>query len=354
MKKLQLVIGRIKPLEESGRLLAQKRLNSLTKPPGSLGRLEELAAWYIQVTGKIPSPPLKKVICIFAGDHGVVEEKVSVYPKAVTAQMVYNFLHGGAAISVLAKQAGADVRVIDMGVDHHFGKLPGLIDRKIDRGTRNMKQGRAMSRRQALSAIAVGYNLAEEEARRGTNLLGTGEMGIGNTTPSSAVTALLTGSPVEAVTGRGTGIDEPTLRLKRAVIEEALRMNRPNPDDPIDVLAKVGGYEIAGIVGLLLGAAAHRIPVVVDGFISTAAALIAVALAPEVKDYLVAAHRSAESGHRIALAKLGLDPLLDLNMRLGEGTGAALGIGLVESAVRILTEMATFDEAGVSGPERKQ
>lgn len=354
MKKLQRVIGRIKPLEESGRLLAKKRLNSLTKPPGSLGRLEELAAWYIQVTGKIPSPPLKKVICVFAGDHGVVEEKVSVYPKAVTAQMVYNFLHGGAAINVLAGRTGADVRVIDMGVDHDFGRLPGLVDRKIARGTRNLRQGAAMSRRKALSAIAVGCELAEEEARRGTNLLGTGEMGIGNTTASSAITALLTASPIEAVTGRGTGIDEPTLRMKRSVIQDALRVNRPNPDDPVDTLAKVGGYEIAGIVGLLLGAAAHRIPVVVDGFISTAAALIAVDIAPEVKNYLVAAHRSAESGHRIALAKLGLDPLLDLGMRLGEGTGAALGIGLVETAVRILTEMATFDEAGVSGPEGKR
>lgn len=316
--------------------------------------MEELAAWYVGITGKVPAPPLKKAVLLFAGDHGVVEEKVSAYPKEVTAEMVRNFLHGGAAINVLAKQGGIDVRVIDIGVDHDFGKLPGLIDRKVARGTGNIRRGRAMSRREALSAIAVGCDLAEEEARRGTNLLGTGEMGIGNTTPSSAITALLTASPIEAVTGRGTGIDEPTLRLKRAVIQEALRVNRPNPDDPIDILAKVGGYEIAGIVGLLLGAAARRIPVVVDGFISTAAALIAVAVAPEVKEYLVAAHRSAESGHRIALAKLGLDPLLDLDMRLGEGTGAALGMGLVESAVRILTEMATFDEAGVSGPERKR
>jgi nicotinate-nucleotide--dimethylbenzimidazole phosphoribosyltransferase len=354
MKKLQSVLGRIKPVEESGRSLAEKRLARLTKPPGSLGRLEELAAWYIGITGKMPTLPLKKAVLVFAADHGVAEEKVSAYPKAVTAQMVYNFLHGGAAINVLARQVGIDIRVVDIGVDHDFGKLPGLIDRKVDRGTRNIRLGPAMSRREAISAIAVGCDLAEEEARRGTNLLGTGEMGIGNTTPSSAITTLLTGSPVEAVTGRGTGIDEPTLRLKRAVIEEALRVNRPSLDDPIDVLAKVGGYEIAGIVGLLLGAAAHRIPVVVDGFISTAAALVAVALAPEIKEYLVAAHRSAESGHRIALFKLGLDPLLDLGMRLGEGTGAALGMGLVESAVRILTEMATFEEASVSGPERKQ
>ncbi len=354
MKKLQSVIDRIKPVEASGRLLAQKRLSRLTKPPGSLGRLEELAAWYVGITGKVPSPPLEKAVLVFAGDHGVVEEKVSAYPKAVTAEMVRNFLHGGAAINVLAAQVGIDVRVIDIGVDHDFETLPGLLDRKMGRGTGNIGRGPAMSRRKALLAIAVGCDLAEEEAQRGTNLLGTGEMGIGNTTPSSAITALLTGSPVEAVTGRGTGIDEPTLRVKRAVIREALRINRPNPDDPIDILAKVGGYEIAGLVGLLLGAAAHRIPVVVDGFISTAAALIAVDIAPEVKDYLVAAHRSAESGHRIALAKLGLDPLLDLNMRLGEGTGAALGMGLVESAVRILTEMATFDEAGVSGPERKR
>ncbi len=348
MKKLQSMIDRIKPLEETGRLLAQKRLDRLTKPLGSLGRLEELAVWYVGITGKVPKAPLKKAILVFAGDHGVAEEKVSAYPKEVTAQMVYNFLRGGAAINVLARQIGADVRVIDMGVDHDFGKLPDLIGRKVARGTRNMKKGTAMSRRKALSAVAVGCELAEEEARRGTLLLGTGEMGIGNTTASSAITALLTGASVEAVTGRGTGIDEPTLRLKRAVIQEALRVNRPNPHDPIDVLAKVGGYEIGGIVGLILGAAAHRIPVVIDGFISTAAALIAVAIAPEVKKYLISAHRSAESGHRIALSTLGLDPLLDLKMRLGEGTGAALGMGLVESAIRILTEMATFDEACVS------
>lgn len=354
MKRLQSIVDRIKPPDASGRLLAKRRLDRLTKPPGSLGRLEELALWYVGITGKIPTPPLKKAVFVFAGDHGVAEEKVSAYPKEVTAQMVRNFLHDGAAINVLARQAGADVRVIDIGVDHDFGRSPGLIDRKIARGTRNMKQGAAMSRKKALSAMAVGCELAEEEARRGIHLLGTGEMGIGNTTASSAITAVLTGAPVEAVTGRGTGIDEPTLRVKRAVIQEALRVNRPNPHDPIDLLAKVGGFEIGGIAGLLLGAAAHRIPVVLDGFISTAAALIAVALAPETKEYLVSAHRSAESGHRIALAKLGLDPLLDLNMRLGEGTGAALGMGLVESAVRILTEMATFDEAGVSGPEGKR
>jgi nicotinate-nucleotide--dimethylbenzimidazole phosphoribosyltransferase len=354
MKKLQSVIDRIQPPEESGRLLAKRRLDRLTKPPDSLGRLEDLAVWYVGITGEVPTPPLEKAIVVFAADHGVTEEKVSAYPKAVTAQMVYNFLRGGAAINVLAKQQGADLRVIDIGVDHDFGKRPGLIDRKIARGTRNMKRGSAMSRRQAISAIAVGCELAEEEARRGTNLLGTGEMGIGNTTASSAVTALLTASPIAAVTGRGTGIDGPTLRIKRAVVEEALRVNRANPHDPIDVLAKVGGFEIGGIAGLLLGAAAHRIPVVVDGFICTAAALVAVALAPEMKHYLVSAHRSAESGHRIALSKLGLDPLLDLNMRLGEGTGAVLGMGLVESAVRILTEMATFEEAGVSGPEGKE
>ncbi|TAJ98543.1 MAG: nicotinate-nucleotide--dimethylbenzimidazole phosphoribosyltransferase [Candidatus Manganitrophaceae bacterium] len=354
MKKIQSVIDRIQPPEESGRLLAKRRLDRLTKPPGSLGRLESLAVWYVGATGKVPVPPLQKAIVVFAGDHGVTEEKVSAYPKAVTAQMVYNFLNGGAAINVLARQAGADVRVIDMGVDHDFGKRPGLVDRKIARGTRNMKFGYALSRRKALSAIAVGCELAEEEARRGTNLLGTGEMGIGNTTASSAITALLTGAPVGTVTGRGTGIDLPALRAKRAVIQEAIRVNRPNRHDPIDVLSKVGGFEIAGIVGLLLGAAAHRIPVVVDGFISTAAALIAVSLAPEVKEYLLSAHRSAEPGHRIALAKLGLRPLFDLEMRLGEGTGAALAMGWVESAVRILTEMATFDEAGVSGPEREK
>lgn len=346
--RLQEILDTIQPPDSQGRFMAQQRLDRLTKPPGSLGRLEELAAWYIQVMGKIPSLPLNKVIVTFAADHGVVEENISAYPKAVTAQMVYNFLRGGAAINVLARHVGAEVWVVDIGVDHGFEDLPGLIHRKISCGTRNMAREPAMSRAQAETAISTGIELVEQAVRNGANLVGTGDMGIGNTTASSAITAVMTGAPVDDVTGRGTGIDDHTLAIKRAVIRQALRVNQPAASDPLGVLGKVGGYEIGGIAGLVLGAAAHQVPIVIDGFISTAAALIAVGLKPEVKDYLIAAHRSAEPGHRMALDHLGLCPVLNLEMRLGEGTGAALGMGLVEAAIRILTEMATFEQAGVS------
>jgi nicotinate-nucleotide--dimethylbenzimidazole phosphoribosyltransferase len=352
MQKLQTILDRIRPLDSEWRIITQKHLDQLTKPPGSLGRLEELAEWYVHVTGKFPPRLPKKATFTFAADHGVVEEGVSAYPKAVTAQMVYNFLRGGAAINVLARHVGAEVRVVDIGVDHDFENLPGLLHHKVSRGTRNMTRGPAMTEDETRRAVWVGCQLAEEAAREGVGLLATGDMGIGNTTPSSAITAVMTGSPVERVTGKGTGIDDQTLVIKRAVIEQAIRINQPDPKDPLDVLTKVGGLEIAGITGLILGAAAHRIPVVVDGFISTAAALIAVALKPETKNYLLAAHQSAEPGHRIALAALGLHPVLDLNMRLGEGTGATLGMGIVEAAIRILTEMATFEEAGVSETDK--
>lgn len=354
MQKLQTILDRIRPLDSEWRNITQKHLDRLTKPPGSLGRLEELAQWYVHVTGKFPPHPPKKAIFTFAADHGVVEEGVSAYPKAVTAQMVYNFLRGGAAINVLARHVGAEVRVVDIGVDHDFENLPGLLHYKVSRGTRNMTRGPAMTEVEARRAVWVGCQLAEEAAREGVDLLATGDMGIGNTTPSSAITAVMTGSPIERVTGKGTGIDDQTLVIKQAVIEQAIRINQPDPKDPLDVLAKLGGLEIAGITGLILGAAAHRIPVVLDGFISTAAALIAVALKPETKNYLLAAHQSAEPGHRIALTALGLHPVLDLNMRLGEGTGATLGMGMVEAAIRILTEMATFEQAGVSGKDERE
>ncbi|MBI3811018.1 MAG: nicotinate-nucleotide--dimethylbenzimidazole phosphoribosyltransferase [Nitrospirae bacterium] len=353
MQTLQTVLDKIRPLDSEWRNITQKHLDQLTKPPGSLGRLEELAAWYVQVTGKFPPRPPKKAIFTFAADHGVVEEGVSAYPKAVTAQMVYNFLRGGAAINVLARHVGAEVRVVDIGVDHDFENLPGLLHHKVSRGTRNMARGPAMTEEEARRAVGVGCQLAEEAVREGVGLLATGDMGIGNTTASSAITATMTGKPVSEVTGRGTGIGDQILKHKQAVIEQAIRINRPDIKDPLDVLAKLGGLEIAGITGLILGAAAHRIPVVLDGFISTAAALIAMALKPETKNCLLAAHQSVEPGHRIALTALGLHPVLDLNMRLGEGTGAALGMGMVEAAIRILTEMATFEQAGVSGKEAK-
>lgn len=348
MERLRNFLDRIRPVDGEWRTAAQKRLDQLTKPPGSLGRLEEIALWYVEASGKFPPRLPDKMVFVFAADHGVTAERVSAYPKAVTAQMVYNFINGGAAMNVLGRHAGASVRVVDIGVDHDFEGLSRLIDRKIARGSRNLVVGPAMSEGEAVKALLTGCELAEQAKRDGVGLLGTGEMGIGNTTASSAITAVLTGSSVEAVTGCGTGIDHPTLLRKRSVIEKALTINRPSPDDPIGLLGKVGGFEIGGIAGLILGAAAHRVPVVIDGFISTAAALVAAALKPEVKGYLLAAHRSAEPGHDIALKYLGLIPLLDFRMRLGEGTGAALGIGMVEAAVRLLTEMATFEEAGVA------
>jgi|SRR5579863_264429 len=331
---------------------AQRQLDDLTKPPGSLGRLEELAARFVAASGKSHPRVEKKVIYTFAGDHGVSSEGVSAYPKAVTSQMVYNFLRGGAAINVLARHVGAEVRVVDVGVDHLFEALPGLIQKKVALGTKNIAVGPAMSSSELSKALEVGFDLAEEGAREGIDLFATGEMGIGNTTPSSAIAAVVTGAPVRLVTGKGTGIDEETLQKKIRVIERAIEANQADPNDPLDVLEKLGGFEIAAISGFVIGAAAKRIPVVIDGFISTAGALIACELNNAVKDYLFFAHCSVEAGHRIMLRKIGVTPLLDLGLRLGEGTGAALGLGLVEAAVKILAEMATFSGAGVSGRER--
>jgi nicotinate-nucleotide--dimethylbenzimidazole phosphoribosyltransferase len=324
-------------------------LDRLTKPVGSLGRLEELAASYIAITGELKPHVPRGVVFTFAADHGVTLEAVSAYPREVTPQMVLNFLRGGAGVNVLARHAGVDVRVVDIGVDYEFDAVPGLLHRKVMKGTRNLAVESAMTRSQAEQAVMVGVELATEAVREGIGLIGTGEMGIGNTTPSSAITAAMTGRSVEDVTGRGTGIDESGRRHKVAVIEQAIELHRPNPTDPLDVLTKVGGLEIGGLVGLMLGAAAARIPVVLDGFIAGAAALIAVGLQPLCREYLIASHRSVEHGHRVILDHLGLNPLLDLDLRRGQGTGACLGMDLVCAAIKIYTEMATFDEAGVSG-----
>jgi nicotinate-nucleotide--dimethylbenzimidazole phosphoribosyltransferase len=339
---------RIQPLDASLYAHAQARLDRLTKPVSSLGRLEELAASYIAVTGELKPNVPRGVVFTFAADHGVTLEAVSAYPREVTPQMVLNFLRGGAGVNVLARHAGVDVRVVDIGVDYEFDAAPGLLHRKVMKGTRNLAVESAMTRSQAEQAVMVGVELATEAVREGIGLIGTGEMGIGNTTPSSAITAAMTGRSVEDVTGRGTGIDESGRRHKVAVIERAIELHQPNPADPLDVLTKVGGLEIGGLVGLMLGAAAARIPVVMDGFIAGAAALIAVGLQPLCREYLIASHRSVERGHRVILDHLGLNPLLDLDLRLGEGTGACLGMDLVCAAIKIYTEMATFDEAGVS------
>ncbi len=344
---LQDVLKSIKPVDESRTAEIQARLDNLTKPRGSLGRLEELARRYCLITGKDRPVLRNKVIFTFAGDHGVAGEGVSAYPKEVTPQMVYNFLRGGAGVNVLARQAGARVVVVDIGVDHEFEPAEGLEVRKIGRGTRNMAAGPAMTRDEAERAVLAGVGIVEKY-RDGLDIIGTGDMGIGNTTPSSAIVSVITGTDPALVTGRGTGIEDAALQAKIAVIRRAIALNRPDPSDALDVLAKVGGFEIAGIAGLVLGAASSRIPVVVDGFISTAGALIAAELNPHVKGYLIAAHQSVEVGHRKMLEHLEQRPLLDLGLRLGEGTGAALGIQLVEAGVRILTEMATFASAGVS------
>jgi nicotinate-nucleotide--dimethylbenzimidazole phosphoribosyltransferase len=331
---------------------AQSKLDNLTKPRGSLGRLEEIAKQVVIITGNLQPQLKNKVIFTMAADHGVVVEGVSAYPKEVTPQMVYNFIRGGAAINVLARHVGSRVVVVDMGVAEKIknqkSKIKNFIDKKINYGTRNMAKEPAMTRDEAIRSIEAGIEVFEEELKNGTDIIGIGDMGIGNTTPSAAIASVITGKSVEEITGRGTGLDDAGLARKVTVIKKALKVNAPLATDGLDVLAKVGGFEIGGLTGVILAAAAHKIPVVIDGFISTAAALIAYTLKPEVKEVMIAAHCSQEKGHKLMLAHMGLRPLLDLDMRLGEGTGAALGISIIEASIKILTEMATFQSAGVS------
>jgi nicotinate-nucleotide--dimethylbenzimidazole phosphoribosyltransferase len=350
--QLEKIFQKIQPLDALAMQMAQARQDTLTKPRGSLGRLEELS---IQLAGMTANPlPTveRKVVIVMAADHGVTCEGVSAYPAEVTPQMVLNFLRGGAAINVLARQANAHVVVVDMGVALEVQDTSGkLIRRRIGAGTANLAQGPAMTREQAEASIQSGIEVAEAEIARGTDILATGDMGIGNTTAAAAVACALMNESPEKIAGRGTGVDDDGLKRKIVVITRALDVNRPNANDALDVLAKVGGFEIGGLAGVMLASAANRKPVVVDGFISTAAAMIAVALAPAARDYMIAAHVSQERGHRFMLEWLGLNPLLDLNMRLGEGTGAALAFHLIEASTRLLREMATFGEAGVSDKE---
>lgn len=347
--KLAGVIGNIAEIDETLMSKAQERLDNLTKPQGSLGRLEELAKRVVGITGKMVPSYKNKVVFTFAADHGVAEEGVSAYPKEVTAQMVYNFLAGGAAINVLARHVGARVVVADIGVSSKLGTHPNLVVKKVNYGTKNMAKEPAMTKAEAVKSIESGIEIFEEEyKKRGVDIAGTGDMGIGNTTASSAITAVLADLPVEDVVGRGTGIDDKSLKNKVEAIKRAIKLSRPDRQDPIDVLAKVGGFEIGGLAGVILAAAARKTPTIIDGFISGAAALIAYSLQPMVKDYMIAAHCSVEKGHRRILDHIGLPLLMDLNMRLGEGTGAALGMSLVEASIRIMTEMATFKGAGVS------
>ncbi|MCX8030149.1 MAG: nicotinate-nucleotide--dimethylbenzimidazole phosphoribosyltransferase [Thermodesulfovibrionales bacterium] len=348
MSLLKETLKKIKPVDKNLYEVAQRHLDNLTKPPGSLGRLEEFARRLYAISeGRMPLIN-KKAIFTFAGDHGVTEEGVSAYPKEVTKQMVFNFLRGGAGINVLARHSGADVVVIDIGVDYEFNNPEGLIMKKVVKGTKNLANTSAMTTQEAEKCIEVGIELANEYAEKGYNLFGTGDMGIGNTTPSSAIAAVLTGRSVAEVTGKGTGITDESLLRKIKTIEKAIKINNPDPKDPINVLAKVGGSEIGGIAGIILGGAANRIPVVIDGFISTAGALIAYCLEPKVADYMFAAHNSVEKGHMAMLAMIGLKPILNLDLRLGEGTGAALAMMLIEAGLKIYKEMATFADAGVS------
>ncbi|HDH01434.1 MAG TPA: nicotinate-nucleotide--dimethylbenzimidazole phosphoribosyltransferase [Nitrospirae bacterium] len=342
------VIAGISPLDNGFFDSAQKRLDNLTKPQGSLGRLEEIARRLVAIyRDGMPEIP-GKVVFTFAGDHGVAEEGVSAYPSEVTRQMVFNFINGGAGINVLARHAGTEVVVVDIGVDYEFDDVKGLVKRKVLRGTKNMVKGPAMTSEEAVACLNVGIELASSYYDMGYRMFATGEMGIANTTPSSAVASVITGKPVSEVTGRGTGIGEDALKRKIEVVEKAIERNRPNPDDPVDLLSKVGGAEIGGIAGLCLGAASLGVPVVVDGFISTAGALIAFKLNPLVGDYLFASHNSQERGHMVMLDFMGLRPILDLDLRLGEGTGAALAMTILDAALKIYREMATFGEAGVT------
>jgi nicotinate-nucleotide--dimethylbenzimidazole phosphoribosyltransferase len=350
VEKLRQTLKQIRPLETTLIPHIQARLDKLTKPRGSLGRLEELALRCALIRGQERPLVHPKVLFVCCADHGVCEEGVSAYPREVTAQMVYNYLRGGAAVSVLARQSGVTVRVVDLGVDHDFPPdSPGLLQRKVGRGTANFAKGPAMSSRSAVRTLEIGIELATAEVQSGAQLLGIGEMGIGNTTVATALFAALGDFDPETLAGIGTGIDAQTRRKKVEVVRRALARNYPRAADPLGCLARVGGYEVAGMVGICLTGAALRVPVVIDGFIATAAAWAAYALCPPAKEYFIFAHLSAEQGHARVLEALGVRPLLNLEMRLGEGTGAVLGMHLVESAVRLLNEMATFEEAGVSG-----
>ncbi|MFO8010943.1 MAG: nicotinate-nucleotide--dimethylbenzimidazole phosphoribosyltransferase [Dehalococcoidia bacterium] len=351
--KLQRVIESIRPLDEEAMATARERQDQLTKPRGSLGKMEELSIRIAGMTGN-PRPKLKKkAMVVMAADHGVAGEGISLYPQEVTRQMVHSFLAGTAAINVLSKHIGARVTIVDMGVTGGFEPHPGLICKMIDFGTRDMTRGAAMSRQQAITSIESGIEVIEDEIGNGLDIVGSGDMGIGNTTASSAISAAITGIPVVEVTGRGTGLGDDQLAGKVNIVETAIEINTPNPADPVDVLAKVGGFEIGGLAGVMLGAAAHRVPIVIDGFISGAASLIAYELCPVSKDYFIAGHRSVEKGHSAILKHMGLEPLIDLNMRLGEGTGAALAMSIIEASCKILDEMATFEEADVSGSDKE-
>jgi nicotinate-nucleotide--dimethylbenzimidazole phosphoribosyltransferase len=353
MMQLQEIIKAIRPVEQQWIQKAQQRTAQLVMPTRALGRLHGISEQLCGIQQTLEPSVRRKAILIMAADHGVVAEGVSAYPQEVTPAMVRTFLAGGAGINAISRQTGAGVWVVDMGVIAGLDTT-GLkgADRlrvaKVGNGTANFAKGPAMSHPDAEKALRIGFDQASGLIEQGVDILGTGDMGIGNTTPSAAIGAVLTGASLAEMVGRGTGVDDAGLARKRDVIRRGIEINRPDPRDGLDVLAKVGGFEIGGIAGCILAGAFHRRAVVIDGFISTAGALIATALCPPARDYLFAGHRSEEPGHRLMLEHLGLDPILDLGMRLGEGTGAALAMGIIESAARMFKEVLTFEEAGVA------
>jgi nicotinate-nucleotide--dimethylbenzimidazole phosphoribosyltransferase len=360
--ELEAAIGRIAPLDDAAMAAAGRQVDQLTKPSGSLGRLEELLFTVAGITGRAAAPVARRHIVVMAGDHGVVSQGVSAYPAEVTPQMVANFMAGGAAINAFAEACGAALTVVDVGLRLPIPDVPDalgargrsrggrLVRARVGDGTADITAGPAMSRADAIRALGVGMDVVRDlRSAPGLDVLAVGEMGIGNTTSASAIVAALTGEPADRVTGRGTGVDDVAFARKVDAVARAVAVNRPDPGDPIGVLAAVGGYEIAGLVGLILAAAAERVPVVLDGFITGAAALVAAAFAPRVRQRLIASHLSPEPGHRIVLERLELRPYLDLEMRLGEGTGAALVLGLLATAALARDQMATFGQAEVSG-----
>ncbi len=348
LSDLNRAIAAIVPVTESVGAETQGLLDRKTKPRRSLGRLETLACRYAAARGDAQPVMPRKAIVVMAADHGVAAEGVSAYPQEVTAQMVLNFTSGGAAINVLCRQVNAELVVVDMGVATKVDAKLLVRDARIAAGTANMTQGPAMTIEQTLAAIEQGILMAHRLADRGVTVIGLGEMGIGNTTAASALVSVLTGKSPREVTGRGTGIDDAGLAHKIDVIDRAIAKNKPSPGAPLEALAAVGGFEIAGLVGVVLGAAGRKIPIMIDGFITVAAALVAARLAPAVHGYLIASHRSVEPGHVHATAALGVEPLFDLQMRLGEGTGAALAMQMLDASIAILREMATFEDAHVA------
>lgn len=347
MKDLDEIVLGITDLDAEHMKAAQERQNTLTKPAGSLGMLEQISIRLAGMQGTTRPVIGKKTVIVMAGDHGITEEGVSAYPTDVTAQMVYNFAAGGAAVNVLAKQAEADVVVVDVGVNQVIDSKQ-VIAKKVRPGTANMTKGPAMTRDEALAAIFVGVEVAEEVIAKGASLIATGDMGIGNTSASSAIISILGSIELEDIVGRGTGIDDEGLDRKLLAIRKAIDVNKPDSQDPLDVLHKVGGLEIAGLSGVIMACARRRTPVVIDGFISSAAALVAAKIAPKSVNYMIASHLSAESGHSLALAEVGLTPMLHMNMRLGEGTGAVIAMNIIHSAAKLMQDMATFEEASVS------